>query len=112
MKKIEAYLRPGVIGEVIAALHAIGIEGMSLMEIKGYGKQKGHLEYYRGAEYTVNLLPKIKLELVVKDTMVDPTVEAICRAAYTGEIGDGKIFIGEIDEAVRIRTGERGEAAI
>lgn len=112
MKKIEAYLRPAVIGEVIAALHGIGIEGLSLMEIKGCGKQKGHIEHYRGAEYTINLLPKVKLELFVKDAMARAAVETIRRAAYTGEIGDGKIFISEIAEALRIRTEETGEAAV
>jgi len=112
MKKIEAYLRPTCINEVINHLHTIGIEGMSLMEIKGYGTQKGHVEHYRGAEYTINLLPKIKLEVFVKDTQVSSTINAIIKAAQTGEIGDGKIFISPVDEGIRIRTGETGELVI
>ncbi len=112
MKKIEAYLRPNCIGDVINSLHEIGIEGISLTEIKGYGQQKGHVEHYRGAEYTINLLPKIKIELFIKDTQVSSAIKAITKAAQTGEIGDGKIFISPVEEGIRIRTGETGETVI
>lgn len=112
MKKIEAYIRPSCISPVIAALHEIGIEGISLTEIKGFGRQKGHVEHYRGSEYEINLLPKIKLEIFIKDEMSKKVVETIKTSAETGEIGDGKIFVSTIEEAIRIRTGESGENAL
>ncbi len=112
MKKIEAIIKPFKLDEIKEALHDIGIQGMTATEIKGFGRQKGHTELYRGAEYVIDFLPKIKLELVVDDEMVAKVVETIEQAAHTGRIGDGKIFISPIEEAIRIRTGERGSVAI
>ena len=112
MFKIEAVIKPFKLDEVKEALHEIGIQGMTVTEVKGFGRQKGHTELYRGAEYVVDFLPKIKLEVAVTDDMKDKVVEAIVAAANTGRIGDGKIFVLPMDEAVRIRTGERGAEAI
>jgi nitrogen regulatory protein P-II 1 len=112
MKKIEAIIKPHKLDEVKEALSALGVEGMTLSEIKGFGRQKGHTELYRGAEYVVDFLPKLKLEVVVRDDLEDRAVEAIARAANTGKIGDGKIFVIDLKDAIRIRTGEHGEAAI
>ena len=112
MKKIEAIIKPFKLDEVKAALHEVGLQGMTVMEAKGFGRQKGHTELYRGAEYVVDFLPKVKVELVVDDHQVEPAVEAIQTAAQTGRIGDGKIFISSIEEAIRIRTGETGTEAI
>jgi nitrogen regulatory protein P-II 1 len=112
MKKIEAIIKPFKLQDVKEALTEVGVEGMSVSEIKGFGRQKGHTEIYRGSEYTVDFLPKVKIELVLADSLVDTAVEAILKSASTGKIGDGKIFISPMEEAVRIRTGERGEAAL
>ncbi len=112
MKKIEAIIKPFKLEDVKDALQEAGIQGMSVAEVKGFGRQKGHTEVYRGAEYTVDFLPKLKLELVVADHQVDSAVAAIIRGAKTGKIGDGKIFISSVDEAIRIRTEERGESAV
>ncbi len=112
MFKIEAVIKPFKLDEVKEALHEIGIQGMTVTEVKGFGRQKGHTELYRGAEYVVDFLPKIKLEVAVVDDMKDKVVEAIVSAANTGRIGDGKIFVLPLDEAVRIRTGERGAEAV
>ena len=112
MKKIEAIIKPFRLEEVKEALTAIGIEGMTVSEVKGFGRQKGHTEIYRGSEYTVDFLPKIKLELVVADARVDAAVSAIIKAAKTGKIGDGKIFVSPVEEAIRIRTDEKGEQAV
>ena len=112
MRKIEAVIKPFKLDEVKEALHGIGIQGMTVTEVRGFGRQKGHTELYRGAEYVVDFLPKIKLEIAVKDEMVDKVIDAIVRAANTGRIGDGKIFVSSIEEAVRIRTGERGNDAV
>jgi len=112
MKKVEAIIKPFKLDEVKEALNEIGIQGITVSEVKGFGRQKGHTELYRGAEYVVDFLPKIKIEIVVKAEMVARVVEAIVSAAKTGRIGDGKIFVLPIDEAVRIRTGEKGEEAI
>jgi nitrogen regulatory protein P-II 1 len=112
MVKIEAILQPSRLDAVKEALLEAGIEGMTILEARGHGRQKGHTEFYRGNEYTVDLLPKIKIEMVVKDEMKDRTVEAILGAARTGRIGDGKIFISRIDEAIRIRNDERGESTL
>ncbi|MDQ2800955.1 MAG: P-II family nitrogen regulator [Armatimonadota bacterium] len=112
MVRIEAIFRPTRWPEVRAALEDIGVQGISLIEIKGAGKQKGYTQHYRGSEYQVNLLPKVQLIVVVRDSQKDQVVEAIEKAAITGELGDGKIFISPVLEAVRIRTGERGEAAV
>jgi nitrogen regulatory protein P-II 1 len=112
MKKIEAIIKPFKLEEVKDALGEIGIEGMTVSEVKGFGRQKGHTEIYRGSEYTVDFLPKIKLELVVADNQVEPAVAAIIKAAKTGKIGDGKVFVSKVDEAIRIRTEEKGEAAV
>ena len=112
MKKIEAIIKPFKLEEVKDALGEAGIEGMTVTEVKGFGRQKGHTEIYRGSEYTVDFLPKIKLELVVPDGQVEPAVTAIVKAAKTGKIGDGKVFVSNIEEAVRIRTGETGEQAV
>jgi len=112
MKKIEAIIKPFKLDEVKEALSRIGIEGLTVSEVKGFGRQKGHTELYRGAEYVVDFLPKIKLEIVVTANLVDQVVEAIVGAANTGKIGDGKIFVLPLEEAVRIRTGERGEEAV
>jgi nitrogen regulatory protein P-II 1 len=112
MRKVEAIIKPFKLDEVKEALSAIGIQGMTVTEVKGFGRQKGHTELYRGAEYVVDFLPKIKLEITVSDEMVDKVVEVIVEAANTGRIGDGKIFVLPLDEAVRIRTGERGPDAV
>ena len=112
MKKIEAIIKPFKLDEVKEALHEVGASGITVTEAKGFGRQKGHTELYRGAEYVVDFLPKVKLEVVVPDALVDRVVEAIANAAQTGRIGDGKIFISSIEEVVRIRTGERGEPAL
>jgi nitrogen regulatory protein P-II 1 len=112
LKKIEAIIKPFKLEDVKDALQEAGIQGMSVAEVKGFGRQKGHTEVYRGAEYTVDFLPKLKLELVVADHQVDPAIAAIIRGAKTGKIGDGKIFVSRIDEAIRIRTEERGESAV
>lgn len=112
MKKIEAIIKPFKLEEVKDALSEVGIEGMTVVEVKGFGRQKGHTEIYRGSEYTVDFLPKIKLEVVISDTLAEPAVDAIVRAAKTGKIGDGKVFVSAIEEAVRIRTEEKGEKAV
>ena len=112
MKKIEAIIKPFKTEPVKEALLAVGVEGMTLSEVKGFGRQKGHSEIYRGTEYTVDFLPKVKFEMVVPDDRAQRAVEAILGAARTGKIGDGKIFVGEVEEAVRIRTEERGAEAL
>ena len=112
MKKIEAIIKPFKLEEVKDALAAIGIEGMTVTEVKGFGRQKGHTEIYRGSEYTVDFLPKIKLETVVTDELAEQAVAAIIKAAKTGKIGDGKIFLSNVEQAVRIRTEEMGEKAV
>ena len=112
MKKIEAIIKPFKLDEVKEALHEVGIKGITVTEAKGFGRQKGHTELYRGAEYVVDFLPKVKVEVVVEDNLVEASVEAIQQAAQTGRIGDGKIFVSSIDEAIRIRTGERGADAV
>ncbi len=112
MKKVEAIIKPFKLDDVKEALSGIGVEGLTVTEVKGFGRQKGHTELYRGAEYVVDFLPKVKLEIVVSDELVDPAVEAISGAANTGKIGDGKIFVLPLAEAIRIRTGERGADAI
>ena len=112
MKKIEAIIKPFKLDEVKEALHEIGLQGITVIEAKGFGRQKGHTELYRGAEYVVDFLPKVKLEVVLDDDQVERAVEAIQRAAHTGRIGDGKIFIMPIEDAIPIRTGERGTEAI
>lgn len=112
MKKIEAIIKPFKLDEVKAALSGIGVEGLTVTEVKGFGRQKGHTELYRGAEYVVDFIPKIKLEIVVTDDLVERVIEAVVGAANTGKIGDGKIFVLPLGEVVRIRTGERGAAAV
>jgi nitrogen regulatory protein PII len=112
MKKIEAIIKPFKLEEVKDALGEVGVEGMTVSEVKGFGRQKGHTEIYRGSEYTVDFLPKIKVEVVLDDQQLEQAVNAIIKAAKTGKIGDGKVFISTIDEAVRIRTEEKGKAAI
>ncbi|MEG9438498.1 P-II family nitrogen regulator [Edaphobacter sp. HDX4] len=112
MQKIEAVIQPSKLDAVKDALVEIGVDGMTILEARGHGRQKGHTEVYRGREYSVDLLPKVKLEIVVTDAMVDDAVNAIIAAARTGTIGDGKIFISKIDEAIRIRNDERGEIAL
>ena len=112
MQKIEAVIQPSRLDAVKDALVEIGVSGMTIFEARGHGRQKGHTEFYRGREYSVDLLPKVKIELVVMDSMLDRAVEAISVAARTGKIGDGKIFISRIDEAIRIRNDERGEIAL
>ena len=112
MKKIEAVIKPFKQDEVKEALQDMGVQGMTVLEAKGYGRQKGHTELYRGAEYVVDFLPKIKVEVVVEDSQLDAALEAITNAARTGRIGDGKIFVSEITEVVRIRTGETGPSAV
>jgi nitrogen regulatory protein P-II 1 len=112
MKKIEAVIKPFKLDEVKDALHEVGLQGITVVEAKGFGRQKGHTELYRGAEYVVDFLPKVKIEVVCDDDMVERAVEAIMNAARTGRIGDGKIFVSTIEEVVRIRTGERGQDAI
>ena len=112
MKKVEAIIKPFKLDEVKEALHEVGIKGITVTEAKGFGRQKGHTELYRGAEYVVDFLPKVKLEVVVEDGLAERVVEAIANAARTGRIGDGKIFVLEVGQAVRIRTGDRGADAI
>ena len=112
MKKIEAVIKPFKLDEVKEALQEVGLKGMTVTEVKGFGRQKGHTELYRGAEYVVDFLPKVKIELVVDDAVVDRAVEAIQQAAKTDRIGDGKVFISAVDDAIRIRTGERGPDAL
>jgi nitrogen regulatory protein P-II 1 len=112
MKKIEAIIKPFRLTDVKDALNELGIQGMTVSEVKGFGRQKGHTEIYRGSEYTVDFLPKVKIETVVADSLKDAAVQAIVKAAKTGKIGDGKVFIYTIEEAVRIRTDERGESAV
>ncbi len=112
MRKIEAIIKPFKLDEVKDALNAIGVQGMTVTEVKGFGRQKGHVELYRGAEYDIAFIPKVKLEVVVAESMVDKVVSTIEEKAKTGKIGDGKIFISRLEEIIRIRTGERGEPAI
>jgi nitrogen regulatory protein P-II 1 len=112
MKKIEAIIKPFKLDEVKEALHEVGIQGITVTEAKGFGRQKGHTELYRGAEYVVDFLPKVKVEVVLDDALVERAIEAIQKAAHTGRIGDGKIFVSSIEEAIRIRTGERGSEAL
>ena len=112
MKKVEAIIKPFKLDEVKEALHEVGLQGITVLEAKGFGRQKGHTELYRGAEYVVDFLPKVKIEIVLEDNQVERAVEAIQQAARTGRIGDGKIFVSSVEEAVRIRTGETGASAI
>ncbi|MEL6477598.1 MAG: P-II family nitrogen regulator [Pseudomonadota bacterium] len=112
MKKVEAVIKPFKLDEVKESLQEIGVQGLSVIEAKGFGRQKGHTELYRGAEYVVDFLPKVKIEVVVADDMLDQTLEAITQAAKTGKIGDGKIFVSEVQQAIRIRTGEDGPDAL
>ncbi|MCZ6448947.1 MAG: P-II family nitrogen regulator [Alphaproteobacteria bacterium] len=112
MKKIEAIIKPFKLDEVKEALHEVGLQGMTVTEAKGFGRQKGHTELYRGAEYVVDFLPKVKIEIVLEDSLVDRAIEAITQAARTGRIGDGKIFVSTIEEVIRIRTGETGAEAV
>ncbi|WP_347826994.1 P-II family nitrogen regulator [uncultured Planktomarina sp.] len=112
MKKIEATIKPFKLDEVKEALQDIGVQGLSVVEVKGFGRQKGHTELYRGAEYVVDFLPKVKIEVVLADDMLDSAIEAICAAAKTDKIGDGKIFVSTVEQAIRIRTGETGDEAI
>ena len=112
MKKIEAIIKPFKLEEVKDALHEIGVQGMTVTEAKGFGRQKGHTEIYRGSEYTVDFLPKLKIELVVTDDQLEPAIAAIIKGAKTGKIGDGKIFVFNAEQAIRIRTEEKGEEAV
>ncbi len=112
MKKIEAIIKPFKLDEVKEALNELGLKGMTVLEAKGFGRQKGHTELYRGAEYVVDFLPKVKIEVIVDDAMVERAIEAIQQAAKTGRIGDGKIFVYPVEEVIRIRTGERGSEAV
>ena len=112
MKKVEAIIKPFKLMEVKEALNGIGIQGMTVTEVKGFGRQKGHKEIYRGSEYTVDFLPKVKIETVLPDAQIDAAVQAIIKAARTGKIGDGKVFVTSLDQAIRIRTDERGGSAI
>jgi nitrogen regulatory protein P-II 1 len=112
MKKIEAIIKPFKLDEVKEALHEVGVQGLTVTEAKGFGRQKGHTELYRGAEYVVDFLPKVKIEVVIEDSLLERVVEAIQNAARTGRIGDGKIFVSDIAEAIRIRTGEKGSDAL
>lgn len=112
MTKVEAIIQTSKLEAVKDALHEVGVEGMTVIEVRGHGRQKGHTEFYRGREYTVDLIPKIKLEMVLPDAIVEKTVQAIVTSARSGKIGDGKIFLTKVDEAVRIRNDERGEAAL
>ncbi len=112
MKKIEAIIKPFKLEEVKDALGGVGIEGMTVSEVKGFGRQKGHTEIYRGSEYTVDFLPKVKIEVVISDEQLDAAVAAIIKAAKTGKIGDGKVFVSNIEDAIRIRTDEKGKAAV
>jgi len=112
MKKVEAIIKPFKLDEVREALSEIGVTGLTVTEVKGFGRQKGHTELYRGAEYVVDFLPKVKVEVIVSDTLVERAIEAVIKAARTGKIGDGKIFVTTVEQVVRIRTGESGEAAV
>ena len=112
MKKIEAIIKPFKLDEVREALSEIGVSGLTVTEVKGFGRQKGHTELYRGAEYVVDFLPKVKVEVIVADALVDRAIEAVVKTARTGKIGDGKIFVTSVEQVVRIRTGESGEAAV
>lgn len=112
MKKIEAVIKPFKLDEVKDALHEVGLQGITVLEAKGFGRQKGHTELYRGAEYVVDFLPKVKVEVIIADSAVESVIDAIVRAARTGRIGDGKIFVSDIQDVIRIRTGERGEDAV
>ncbi len=112
MKKIEAIIKPFKLEEVREALSEIGASGLTVCEVKGFGRQKGHTELYRGAEYAIDVLPKVRIEVVLPDSLLDAAIEAITRSARTGKIGDGKIFVYDVEQAIRIRTGETGEAAI
>jgi nitrogen regulatory protein P-II 1 len=112
MKKIEAIIKPFKLDEVREALSEVGITGLTVTEVKGFGRQKGHTELYRGAEYVVDFLPKVRIEVILADDMVERAIEAVIRAARTGKIGDGKIFVTAVEQVVRIRTGESGEAAV
>lgn len=112
MKKIEAIVKPFKLQEVKEALNELGIQGMTVTEVKGFGRQKGHTEIYRGSEYTIDFMPKVKIEMVLPDAQVDAAVDAIVKAGKTGKIGDGKVFITPVTDAVRIRTGERGDEAV
>ena len=112
MKKVEAIIKPFKLDEIKEALQAIGLQGITVVEAKGFGRQKGHTELYRGAEYVVDFLPKVKIELIIEDQQLDGAIEAIQKAAHTGRIGDGKIFVSPIDDVIRIRTGERGPEAV
>jgi nitrogen regulatory protein PII len=112
MKKIETIIKPFKLEDVKEALAALGVQGMTVTEVKGFGRQKGHTEIYRGSEYTVDFLPKVKLEVVTDDDRVDELVRAIVKSAHTGKIGDGKIFVSSVEQAIRIRTGEKGSAAV
>jgi len=112
MKKIEAIVKPFKLDEVKNALTKVGVQGMTITEVKGFGRQRGHTEVYRGAEYTIDFIPKIKIDLIVSDELVPQVIETIERAARTGKIGDGKIFLSSVEEVIRIRTGERGKNAI
>ena len=112
MKKVEAIIKPFKLDEVKSGLHVIGINGMTVTEVKGFGRQKGHVEVYRGTEYEVNFLPKLKIEVVVPDSIIDKVIATIIEKARTGNIGDGKIFIYSLEDVIRIRTGEKGETAI
>jgi nitrogen regulatory protein P-II 1 len=112
MKKIEAIVKPFKLEDVKAALGTLGVEGMTVSEVKGFGRQKGHTEIYRGSEYVVDFLPKIKIEVVLADALVNPAVEAIIKSAKTGKIGDGKVFVSPVQDVIRIRTGETGEQAV
>jgi nitrogen regulatory protein PII len=112
MKKIEAIIKPFKLNDVKEALNELGIQGMTVTEVKGFGRQKGHTEIYRGSEYTVDFLPKIKIETVLRDSQIKAAIDAIVKAAKTGKIGDGKVFVSTVEEAIRIRTDERGENAV
>ena len=112
MKKVEAIIKPFKLDEVREALSEIGVTGLTVTEVKGFGRQKGHTELYRGAEYVVDFLPKVKVEVIVSDALVERAIEAVIKAARTGKIGDGKIFVTTVEQVVRIRTGESGEAAV
>jgi nitrogen regulatory protein P-II 1 len=112
MKKIEAIIKPFKLEDVKEALSSLGVQGMTVCEVKGFGRQKGHTEIYRGSEYTVDFLPKIKIEIVLADSAVDSAVEAVVKAAKTGKIGDGKVFVSSLENVIRIRTGETGESAV
>ena len=112
MKKVECIVRPHLMDAVKSALQDVGVVGMTVSEVKGFGRQKGHTETYRGSEYTVEFLPKVKVEVALAEELVDPAVEAVLKTAKTGKFGDGKIFVSNLDEVIRIRTGERGEGAL